>query len=111
MIYKAKVSKINIAPKKVRSVVNAVKGLPLPKALALLSQWSKKASYLVRGAILQAVNNAKNKGQKKEEEIKIKEIRVNAGPTLKRTLARSRGQADLIKRRSSQIEVFVEAGQ
>lgn len=110
MIYRSRISKINISPRKVLAVVRSIKKLPLEGALILLDHWPKKASRFVKGAITQAVNNAGNRGNLKMEDLKIKEIRVLAGPSLKRTWPRSRGQADLIKRRSAKIEVAVEGG-
>lgn len=98
---------VRIAPRKVRIVADAVRKLPLSKALRNLSIIEKRgASFLartLRSAIANAVNNAK----KKEEELTIKSIDVFEGGFLKRFRPSTRGRVHPYKKRSSHIKIVL----
>lgn len=99
---KAKLSNYRQSPRKVRLVTDLVKGKSVKDALIQLSFLPKKASAVVEKLLLSAVANAKV-GDKKEEDLMIKNIEVNEGTVLKRIMPRARGSASRINKRNSHI--------
>jgi large subunit ribosomal protein L22 len=103
MEIKAKAKHIKISPRKVRIVVDIIRGLKTGEALRQLGVANKKAvnplSKLVDSAIANAVNNF----ELDKDNLYIKEIIVNEGPTLKRWMPRARGRATTIRKRTSHI--------
>jgi large subunit ribosomal protein L22 len=84
------------------------------EALGILALTPKKASPILRKAVLSATANAqfKNDGERTtmtNSDIFIKEIRIDEGPTLKRIRPRAQGRAFRINKRTSHISVTVEA--
>jgi len=108
MEFMAKSSIINISPRKVKAVVDKIKGKSLDQSLILLGLWSKKSAGTLRGTLLSAAANAKEKAGLKKEELKIKSIQVLSGASFKRMRARAKGQGDTIKRKTSRIRVVVK---
>ena len=101
---------LRISPRKVKFVIDLVRNKPVEEAIGLLSLTPKKAAVFVRKAIQSAVANAiENFKEYKvsEEDLIIKEIYVNEGPTLKRFKPRARGRADRVLKRTSHITVLV----
>lgn len=107
MEFMAKSSIINISPRKVKAVVDKIKDKSLDQSLILLGLWPKKSAAALRGALLSAASNAKEKAGLKKEELKIKSIQVLAGASFKRMRPRAKGQGDTIKRRTARIRVVV----
>ena len=99
---------IRQSPRKVRVVANAVKRLPLNMALAQLKVSPKKAAKPIKKVIESAVANAKENLKLDQEKLKIKEIQVSPGKTLKRVEPRAKGKADIKRRRSCHIRVILE---
>jgi len=96
-----------ISPQKVRLVADQVRGLPVEKALDVLTYSAKKAAVLVKKVLNSAIANAEHNEGADIDELKISAIYVNVGPTLKRIKPRARGRADRILKRSCHITVHV----
>jgi large subunit ribosomal protein L22 len=94
------------SPRKVRLVADAVRGKKVADAITTLRFMPKKAAEPVKKLIESAFANAKNSSVATESLI-VKEISVNEGPTLKRTMPRARGSANLIRKRTSLISVVL----
>ena len=93
---------LRIAPRKVRSVADLVRGLPVNDAEAqLLVQTRRPAKPLLK-LLRSAVSNAKNNKQNPDH-LFIAEIRVDQGPMLKRYLPRARGSASPIQKKMSHV--------
>ena len=73
------------SPRKVRLVADLIKGVPVGRAVALLSNTAKSATSPLGKLLKSAVDNAKNLG-KREKDLFIKELRVDVGPVLKRIM-------------------------
>ena len=105
---------IRISPRKARLVADLIRGKNVDEALVILALTPKKASPLLRKAVLSATANVKFKddGELKlsNSDILIKEIRIDEGPTQKRIRPRAQGRAFRINKRTSHIKVIVEAG-
>lgn len=89
-------------------IADAVKGLPVDKAMLQLSFLNKNGSKEIGNVLSQAKANAVNNLKIKESALKIKEIQIGTGPTLKRGRPVSRGMWHQIKKRTSHIKVILE---
>lgn len=96
------------SPRKVRLVADAVRKLPLEKALQQLAVIERRASVVVAKVIRQALANAKHNHRLEANQVELKNIIVNAGPTYKRWQAASRGRAHSIYKRTSHVRVILE---
>lgn len=96
------------SPRKVRLVADTVRGKKVDIALRNLAFVNKRATDPIAKLIKSAVSNAKNNFNVNEENLFIKEIRVDKGITLKRIMPRARGTAFRINKRSSHVEVILE---
>src|SRR3989338_9816331 len=85
MKYKAKLSNLHIAPRKVRLVVNLVRGKDVRTAQRQLEFLSKRASYPVLKLLNSAIGNAKNvNSEVNEDGLFIQKVFVDEGPKFKR---------------------------
>lgn len=91
------------SPRKVRSVANLVRGKTVEQALNTLNFLSKKASDPLYGLLMSAIANAKNNFNIEKEGLMIKELRVDVGYILKRSMPRARGSASPINKRTSHV--------
>ncbi len=92
------------SPRKVRLVADSVRGKKVDVALVELEFLPKRASLAISKLILSAKANAAN-NFKVTENLFIKEIRVDEGPTLKRHRPVSRGRAHAINKRTSHVNI------
>ncbi|MBI2969335.1 MAG: 50S ribosomal protein L22 [Gammaproteobacteria bacterium] len=101
-----------MSPRKMRLVADQVRGLPVERALNLLAFSKKKAAGIVKKVLESAVANAEHNDGADIDELKVVEIHVDAGPSLKRLRPRARGRADRILKRTSHVTVTVaESGE
>ncbi len=103
----AKLRQANISAQKVRLVADQVRNMPVERALELLTFSPKKAAHLVRKVLESAIANAEHNEGADVDELKISEICVNEGPTMKRWRARAKGRANQILKRTSHIQITV----
>ncbi|HOP56957.1 MAG TPA: 50S ribosomal protein L22 [Bacillota bacterium] len=104
---KAVLRSVRIAPRKVRLVVDLVRGQSINDAYAILRNLQRGASKPVEKLIKSAAANADHNFQLDPEKLYIKEIFVGEGKTFKRIQPRSRGRAFAILKRTSHIYVTV----
>ncbi len=103
----AKAKRLQISPQKMRLVADQVRGKPVSEALDILNFSSLKGAVLVRKAVESAMANAENNEGADIDELRIAEIYVDEGLTMKRIRPRAKGRADRILKRSSHITVTV----
>jgi large subunit ribosomal protein L22 len=96
-----------ISPFKVREVTREIQGLPVSAALDLLAFTPKKAAFLIGKTLKSAIANAENNANLKPDGLVVKEATVGEGPTLKRIMARARGSASRIIKRTSHIRIVL----
>ena len=101
----ASAKRLRISAQKVRLIADQIRGKPVAEALDLLSFSTQKASVLMRKAVESVVANAENNEGADIDELKISEVYVNEGMTMKRIRPRAKGRADRIFKRSSHITV------
>ena len=105
---KASATHIRISPRKVRMVVDTVRGKSVSQALSILGFTRKKAAVPVQKLLKSAVANAvENGGINYVETLVIDRIMVDEGPTLKRYMPRARGRATPIRKRTSHIRIIL----
>jgi large subunit ribosomal protein L22 len=103
----AKARRLSISPQKARLVVDMVRGKPVSDALDILSFSPQKGAVLVRKVVESAIANAENNEGADIDELKVSEIFVDEGLTMKRIRPRAKGRADRILKRTSHITVTV----
>jgi len=96
-----------ISPFKAREVTREIQGLPVSAALDLLTFTPKKAAFLIGKTLKSAIANAENNANLKPDGLVVKEAIVGEGPTLKRIMARARGSASRILKRTSHIRIVL----
>jgi large subunit ribosomal protein L22 len=96
-----------ISPFKVREVTREIQGLPVSRALDVLAFTPKKAAFLINKTLKSAIANAENNANLKADGLVVKEAIVGEGPTLKRIMARARGSASRILKRTSHIRIVL----
>jgi large subunit ribosomal protein L22 len=96
-----------ISPFKVREVTREIQGLPVSAALDVLAFTPKKAAFLINKTLKSAIANAENNANLKADGLVVKEAVVGEGPTFKRIMARARGSASRILKRTSHIRIVL----
>lgn len=96
------------APRKLRAVAKLVKRKPATQALITLQFTPKKAARILAKTIRSALYNGVNNFNFDKEELNIKSITIDQGPTLKRFIAMARGSANTYCKRTSHITVILE---
>jgi len=96
-----------ISPRKVRPVVDMVRGKKVEEALSILKVTPTPTAQLVAKTVKSAAANAENNFQLTPTDLKIVNISADAARTLKRFRPRARGRASRIRKRSSHITVVV----
>ena len=104
---RAKLQHAKISAQKVRLVADQIRGLEVEKALEILSFSNKKAAVLMKGVLDSALANAEHNDGADIDELKVAQVMVDEGPTMKRIRPRAKGRANRILKRSSHITVVV----
>jgi large subunit ribosomal protein L22 len=99
---------VRIAPRKVRIVIDLIRGKNVTEALAVLKNTPKVASDVIFKALKSAIANAEHNYDMNSDVLYVSAAFVDAGPTMKRVHPRSRGQAFKILKRSSHVTVVVK---
>jgi len=107
MEIKAKLNYLRISPRKTRLVGNLIKGRTVKEAEKTLIFTYKKAASPFLKFLRSATANAKNNFQLDEDNLYVKELKVDQAPTLKRWMPRARGRATRIKKRGSHISIVL----
>ena len=103
----AKYNRAAIAAQKVRLVADQVRGLSAEAAVELLQFSPKKAAKFVKKVVDSAIANASENEGIDLDDLIVKTIMVNEGPTMKRFHARARGRGNQILKRTCHITVTV----
>lgn len=106
-IPKARVASIRISPRKLRLVADTVRGKPVDEALAILKFLPKSGAPVLLKLLESAIANASNNHDIKADELFVAKITVDEGPTMKRFMARARGRACRIRKRTSSAYIVL----
>ena len=103
---------IRQSPRKMRLVVDLVRGKPVNEAFAILKFSKKHAAKQVSKVLLSVVANARVASDKAEERLDedtlyVKTVTVDGGPALKRFMPAAMGRATPIRKRTSHVTIVV----
>ncbi len=104
---KAKARFLRVSPKKVKLVIDVIRGLGVEDALNKLKLINKGSVALVIKLVNSAIANAENNFELKKEDLYIKHIAANQGPTLHRWKPAAFGSAHPIRKRSTHLELIL----
>ena len=96
-----------ISPQKCRLVADQIRGLPVDRALNILTFSPKKGAVIIRKVLESAIANAEHNEGADIDELKVTSVHVEQGPTLKRFTARAKGRGNRISKRTCHIFVTV----
>lgn len=99
---------VRISPRKLRIVMNLIRGKQVGEAFAILKYTPKVGSEVIEKVLHSAVANAEHNFNMDVDKLFVSTCFVDAGPTMKRIHPRSRGQAFKILKRSSHVTVCVD---
>lgn len=108
----AKLNNVPTSPRKMRFVVDLIRGQRVNKALTILKHEAKHGAANVEKLLLSAIANwqAKNEDQSIEDaDLYVKEIFVDSGRMLKRLRPAPQGRAHRIRKRSNHVTVIVDS--
>ncbi|HKI97138.1 MAG TPA: 50S ribosomal protein L22 [bacterium] len=106
--YSATAKGIHISPRKVRLVVDLIRGKNVVQALGILDATPKRSSPVVKNLLKSAIANAEQHNQDLDvDSLTVRRAFVDAGPTLRRWRPRAMGRATPIRKRSSRITLAV----
>ena len=100
------------SPRKMRLVVDLIRGLPVNQAFSILKFSKKGAARQISKVLLSAVANAREKSLRGDERLDedtlfVKHVTVDEGPTLKRFMPAAMGRATPIRKRTSHVKITV----
>ena len=102
---------VHTSPRKLRLVADLVRNTPVDLALEQLKFSSKKAGQPLAKVINSAIANAIHNFDLKREDLYIKSLTIDGGPVYKRYAPRAQGRAFIERKRTSHINVVLEAKQ
>ena len=107
MLTSANLRMARISPQKARLVADQIRGMPVERALNTLQFSQKRAAGIIKKVLESAIANAEHNDGADVDELTVRVISVDEGPTLKRIQARAKGRANRIMKRTSHIHVSV----
>jgi large subunit ribosomal protein L22 len=99
---------VRISPRKIRLIMDEVRGKSVEDALNQLSFAPQKGARLLKKVIRSAVANAEQNTNVDVDTLYIKRVYADEGPTLKRFRPRALGRATRIRKRSSHLTVVLD---
>ena len=99
---------VRISSSKVGIVADLIRGKKADDALSVLMYTPKAAAPILQKLLLSAIANAENNLSMDRGSLYVAEVYANPGPTLKRYVARSRGSASPMLRRTSHITIVLD---
>ena len=103
----AHVKHVRISPRKVKIVIDLIRGKSVPAAREILMFTNRAAAEVVEKTLNSAVANAEYQHHVRPETLVVKTAFVDEGPTLKRIRPRAKGSASRINKRMSHITIVV----
>ena len=107
MVAKAHAKYLRISPRKVKIVLDLIRGKDVATAAAILMQTLKAASEPVLKLLKSAAANAENNHQMDPEKLYVSQVFACPGPIIKRMMPRAQGRAYRINKRTSHITIAV----
>ena len=110
-MYFAKLRNVPSSPRKMRYVVDMIRGMEVNRALGVLKFSSKEAAAKVEKLLRSAIANWEQKNERKAEdgELYVSKVFVDEGVTLKRMRPAPQGRGYRIRKRSNHVTLFVDS--
>ena len=105
---RASLKHARISARKVKIVIDLIRGKDVNEAVAILKFTPKAAAPLVEKLLKSAIANAENNHNMDASKLYVAEISANQGATMKRIRAATQGRANRIRKRTSHIEVVLK---
>ncbi|MBW1704640.1 MAG: 50S ribosomal protein L22 [Deltaproteobacteria bacterium] len=99
---------VRISPRKIRLIMDQVRGKKVEEALNMLSFAPQKGALILKKLINSAVANAEQNSGVDVDALLVKRVYADEGPTLKRFRPRAQGRATKIRKRSSHLTVVLD---
>lgn len=103
----AKLWGVRLSAQKGRLVADLIRGLPVEKALHVLAFSPKKGARIIKKVLESAIANAEHNDGADVDELKVKQVMVEQGTTLKRFQARAKGRGNRISKPTCHIFLTV----
>ncbi len=98
---------IRVSAQKCRLVADLIRGLDVAKALNLLEFTQKKSAGILKKTLESAIANAEHNEGADIDSLRVKEIYIDKGPSLKRFMARAKGRGNKIEKQTCHINIVV----
>ena len=105
---RAELRHARISARKVKIVIDTIKGKSANEAVAILKYTNKAAAPIVEKLLKSAMANAVNNHGMDETKLYVAEAYANQGPTMKRIMPRAQGRANRIRKRTSHITIVLK---
>jgi len=105
--YKATHRFARISVRKLRPILNLIRGKYADDALDILRYMPHRGARMIEQVVKSAMANAEDKGERNVGDLVLAEIRGDGGPMFKRLMPRARGMAYMIRRRSAHINIIL----
>lgn len=99
---------LRIAPRKLRLVVDMIRGKNVAEAMTILDFTPRKGAKLVGKTLKSVVANAENLQRVDVDRLYVSRVTVDEGVTIKRFLPRAHGRATPIRKRTSHVTIVVD---
>lgn len=99
---------MRFSARKGRLIADMIRGLPAPRALAVLRETRRKAAAAALKLLKSALANANDTKKLEAQDLVVKAVMVDEGPTMKRVRPRARGRADRIDKRTCHATIIVD---
>jgi large subunit ribosomal protein L22 len=96
-----------VSAQKCRLVADLIRGFSVDKALNTLEFTQKKSAELIKKVLESAIANAEHNDGADIDELFVKEIYIDKGPSLKRFSARAKGRGNRIEKQTCHINIVV----
>ena len=103
----AKTKYVRISPQKARLAAALIRGKNVEDALIQLNFSNLKGGVLLKKTLMSAIANAETLHSVQRRDLKVKEVRIDAGPILKRAKSKCRGGRVPVMKRMSHFMVVV----
>ncbi len=108
MAYKAAHRYARISPRKVRLIADMIRGKLADEALDILRYQPQRGARMLEKVLKSAMANAEDRRAPNLRHLIITDVQVDQGPMFKRMRPRSRGMANIIRKRMSHIRLALE---
>jgi len=99
---------LRVAPRKVRGVADLIRGKKVGDALMILDFVQKKGARLLAKTLKSVIANAENQQRVDVDRLYVRNVMVDGGATIKRSLPRAHGRATPLRKRTSHISIVVD---